>query len=253
MDQLEDIELTEVPDDTESQVDTSQEGSIQIDSSQNHFPIVLKVNKSVFAEFIGTCFLVTTIVGSGIMADNLTEDDAVALLGNTLATWGILYVMISILDPISGAHFNPIVSTAFWLKGQLDTKKLYQFIVAQHAGAITGTYIAHAMFMTRNGEFTGKDRNSDGELFSELVTTCGLLMTIFGGIKAKKDVPMLVGLYITAGYWFSSSTSFANPAVTVGRCFTDTFASISSKSLITYFTGQSLGFFVGYLLCNWLF
>lgn len=210
-------------------------------------------NQMIISEFIGTSFLVTTIIGSGIMGDNLSSDDGVALLGNTMATWGILYVMISILGPISGAHFNPIVSTIFWLKGELETKHLGCFMVVQFGGAIVGCYVAHGMFMIRNGEFNGKDRDTDGEMFSEIVATTGLILTIFGGIKAKKDVPMLVGLYITAGYWFTSSTAFANPAVTVGRAFTDTFASISPKSIPKYLFGQLLGSLMGVTTSKYLF
>ena len=211
------------------------------------------LDRQVFAEFLGTAFLVCTIIGSGMMGDNLSPDDGVALLGNTLATWGILYVLISTLGGVSGAHFNPVVSTCFWLKRELDAKALALFVPFQVLGAIFGALVAHAMFMHRNGFFDGKDRDSDGELFSEFVATFGLLLTIFGGIKANKDVPMLVGLYITAGYWFTSSTAFANPAVTIGRSFTDTFAGISPKSFPAYFAGQALGLLAGLPTCEWLF
>jgi len=205
------------------------------------------------AEFLGTLYLVATIIGSGMMGDNLSPDDGVALLGNTLATWGILFVLITILGPVSGAHFNPVVSMSFFLKRELAVESLLPYLVCQFGGGIVGAYVAHAMFMKRNGEFDGKDRDTDGEFFSEIVATIGLLATIFGSIRAKADVPMAVGLFITAGYWFTSSTSFANPAVTVARSFTDTFASISPKSFRAYFCGEVLGLVAGLPLCEWLF
>ena len=127
------------------------------------------------------------------------------------------------------------------------------YILCQISGSVTGAYVAHAMFMLKNDEFRGAHRDTDGEMFSEMIATFGLFMTIFGGIKHKKDVPLLVGLYITSGYWFTSSTSFANPAVTLGRTFTNTFASISPKSLPKYFFGQFVGFVVGFPTCVWLF
>jgi len=209
-------------------------------------------DRQLFAEWLGTMFLVATIVGSGYHGDILSPDDGVALLGNTLATWGILYVLIATLGPVSGAHFNPVVSCCFWLKRELETRKFLCFVVVQVAGAICGSYVAHGMFQKRNMPFDGKDRDTYGEFFSEALTTLGLLLTIFGGIKADKDVPMLVGLFITAGYWFSSSTSFANPAVTIGRSFTDTFASISPKSFPAFFGGQAVGLVLGFPLVQWM-
>ncbi|CAH0368982.1 unnamed protein product [Pelagomonas calceolata] len=208
--------------------------------------------RQVFAEALGTMFLVAVIVGSGYHGDILSPDDGVALLGNTLATWGILYVLISVLGGISGAHFNPVVSCCFWLKRELSSLKFALFVPFQIGGAILGSHVAHAMFQKKIYYFDGKDRDSWGEFFSEALTTLGLLLTIFGGIKAKGDVPMLVGLFITAGYWFSSSTSFANPAVTIGRSFTDTFASITPKSWPAFMGGQAVGLVVGLPMCEWL-
>ncbi|KAJ8601040.1 hypothetical protein CTAYLR_007975 [Chrysophaeum taylorii] len=211
------------------------------------------LSRATFAEFLGTLYLVCTIIGSGIMGDTLSEDDGIALLGNTLATWGILFVLITVLGPVSGAHFNPVVSIAFFMKREIDVRTLAFYLPAQFGGGIVGAYVAHAMFMIRNGEFDGKDRDTDGEFFSEAVATLGLLMTIFGCIEAKADVAMGVGLFITAGYWFTSSTSFANPAVTVARSFTDTFASITPKSFQAYFLGQLVGLVVAVPLCEWMF
>ena len=208
--------------------------------------------RQVFAEALGTMFLVATIVGSGYHGDILSPDDGVALLGNTLATWGILYVLITVLGGISGAHFNPVVSCCFWLKRELPSLKFALFVPFQVGGAILGSHVAHAMFQHKMSYFDGKDRDSWGEFFSEAVTTLGLLLTIFGGIKAKGDIGMLVGLFITAGYWFSSSTSFANPAVTIGRSFTGTFASISVKSWPAFLGGQAVGMVVALPMCEWL-
>jgi len=211
------------------------------------------LGRQVACEFFGTMFLVATIIGSGMMGDNLSPDDGVALLGNTLATWGILYVLITALGPISGAHFNPVVSACCFLKREMGFPKLVVFSVFQVGGGVVGAYVAHAMFMKRNGEFDGKDRDSDGEFFAEFVATVGLLSTIFGFVKARADVAMGVGLYITAGYWYTSSTSFANPAVTIARSFTDTFAGISPKSFRGYFLGQLLGLIFALPATEWLF
>jgi glycerol uptake facilitator-like aquaporin len=230
---------------------------------------VEEVARKVVAEFTGTMLLVATIIGSGIMGDLLSVDDGVALLGNTLATWGILFVLITTFGPVSGAHFNPVVSTCFFLKRDnanvSSPIRLLLYFVAQFAGGITGALVAHGMFSgdafggdSRDAaNFDGKDRNSGGELFAEFVATVGLLITIFGGIAAakgeKNDVPMAVGLYITAGYWYTSSTSFANPAVTVARSFTNSFAGISVASFPHYFAGQALGLLVGLPFCEWMF
>mmetsp|Transcript_9290 Transcript_9290/g.28462 ORF Transcript_9290/g.28462 Transcript_9290/m.28462 type:complete len:272 (-) Transcript_9290:252-1067(-) len=209
--------------------------------------------RQLAAELFGTMFLVATIIGSGMMGDNLSPDDGVALLGNTLATWGILYVLITALGPISGAHFNPVVSATAFLKREFSFLKFALFCCAQGGGGVVGAYVAHGMFMKRNGEFDGKDRDTDGEFFAEFVATVGLLSCIFGFVAAKADVGMGVGLYITAGYWYTSSTSFANPAVTIARSFTDTFASIAPKSFQAYFLGQLLGLVFALPATEWLF
>jgi len=207
------------------------------------------------AEFIGTMMLVAVIIGSGIMGDNLSEDDGVALLGNTLATWGILYVLITVLGPVSGAHFNPIVTLSFFLKKELNFLVLLSYTLVQCICAILGAIVAHGMFEYKAVEFGGKDRDSVGEFFSEIVATFGLLMTIHGCIACKNtaSIPMAVGLYITAGYWFTASTSFANPAVTIGRTFTSTFAGISVRSWLGYFSGQIIGLILSVVFNAWLF
>eukprot|EP00940_MAST-03C_sp_MAST-3C-sp2_P000162 g162.t1 len=211
--------------------------------------------RQIVGEFVGTGMLVCTIIGSGIMGDTLSPSNpGVALLGNTLATWGILYVLILVFGPVSGAHFNPVVSACFCLKRELDPIKFVLYLVAQFSGGILGAVIANGMFEL-DGYFDGKDRDSTGELFAEAVATFGLLLVIFGaiGVREEKSIPMAVGLYITAGYWFTSSTSFANPAVTVSRSFTNTFASINPASFGHYFAGQALGLLVALPFVEWMF
>uniref|UniRef100_A0A7S4I2I0 Aquaporin n=1 Tax=Prymnesium polylepis TaxID=72548 RepID=A0A7S4I2I0_9EUKA len=207
------------------------------------------------AEFAGTATLVATIIGSGIMGDTLSTDDGVALLGNTLATWGILFVLITIFGPVSGAHFNPVVTYAMYCRSEIELKQLLVFVPLQFGGAILGAVIAHGMFdQPADAVFEGKYRDSLHECFAEAVSTVGLLMTILGsiGADAKDQIPMAVGLYITAGYWFTSSTSFANPAVTIGRTFTNTFASINPNSVGPYFAGQAMGLAFGLPFCEWM-
>eukprot|EP00406_Dinophysis_acuminata_P072799 CAMPEP_0179252684 /NCGR_PEP_ID=MMETSP0797-20121207/22340_1 /TAXON_ID=47934 /ORGANISM="Dinophysis acuminata, Strain DAEP01" /LENGTH=372 /DNA_ID=CAMNT_0020960519 /DNA_START=155 /DNA_END=1273 /DNA_ORIENTATION=+ len=189
------------------------------------------------------------------MGDSMSEDDGIALLGNALATWGILYVLITVLGPPSGAHFNPIVSLSFFLKQELELLPMLAFFVAQFIGGILGAWVAHGMFREPLTEaFQGKDRDTQAEFLGEVVSTLGLLMTIHGCIAAdaKKNIPMAVGIYITAGYWFTSSTSFANPAVTVARTFTNTFASINPASLPNFFGGQAVGLIITLPLCEWM-
>lgn len=229
------------------------------------------VTRKIVAEFTGSMLLVATIIGSGIMAENLSPgNDGVALLGNTLATLGILFVLITVFGPVSGAHFNPVVSTAFWMKKDdthvTSVARLFSYFGAQFVGCILGCIVAHGMFEADgfNGEsrnvvdFGGKDRTSAGEFFSEIVATVGLLITIMGTLanddeNQKSTVPMAVGLFITAGYWFTSSTSFANPAVTVARSFTNSFAGISVSSFPGYFGGQAIGLLFGVVFCEWMF
>lgn len=230
-----------------AQMQESKEGA---DDNSQGFGIA----KMMLSEFIGTMILVATVVGSGIQMDALSPDDGVALIGNAVATWGILFVLIATLGPVSGAHFNPIVSIAFWLKKELSHVHLGAFMVMQFSGGIIGTLLAIAMFEEESGDFVGKDRDSGGEAISEIVSTFGLLLTIFGCISAGRelDIPMAVGIYITAGYFFTSSTSFANPAVTVARTFTDTFASINPDSVPIFIGSQFAGLLVSMPLLQWM-
>ena len=185
--------------------------------------------KSYIAEFVGTALLLAIVAGSGIMGDTLSQGNAaVALLGNSIATGAGLYVLIVLLGPISGAHFNPVVSLMFWKLGHLDLKKLITYWACQFSGAIVGIWITHLMFGLAIMQESAKERTGLGIWASELISTLVLLSVIRIGDQGSKDkVPMLVALTVTAGYWFTSSTFFANPAVAVARSMTNTFVGIA--------------------------
>jgi glycerol uptake facilitator-like aquaporin len=205
------------------------------------------------AEALGTALLVATVVGSGIMAETLTKDVALALLGNTLPTGAILVVLISILGPISGAHFNPAVSLVFALKGELTPRDALGYVVAQVAGGIAGTMVAHAMFALPLIDASLKTRTGGAQWFAEAVAAFGLLATILAGIRFNRTaVPWLVGLYITAAYWFTASTSFANPAVAIARSMTNTFSGIRPADLPGFIAAELSGAVVALILMNWL-
>jgi glycerol uptake facilitator-like aquaporin len=205
------------------------------------------------AEALGTGMLVATVVGSGIMAETLTKDNAVALLGNTLPTGAILVVLITILGPISGAHFNPAVSLVFALKRELPRRDAALYIAAQIAGGIVGTFAAHLMFGLPILETSLKARTGAAQWFAEWVATFGLVLTILAGLRfARASVPWLVGLYITAAYWFTASTSFANPAVAIARSLTNTFSGIRPVDLPGFVVAQLVGAVCGLWLASWL-
>jgi glycerol uptake facilitator-like aquaporin len=205
------------------------------------------------SEALGTAFLVATVVGSGIMADRLTKDVALALLGNTLPTGAILVVLITILGPISGAHFNPVVSLVFALKGDLTPREAVLYVAAQIAGGVAGTFMAHLMFALPLIETSLKARTGAAQWFAEWVATFGLIVTILAGIRfAQASVPWLVGLYITAAYWFTASTSFANPAVAIARSLTNTFSGIRPIDLPGFVVAQLIGAICGMAVAGWL-
>ena len=182
------------------------------------------MSRRLTAEALGTGMLVGTVVGSGIMADRLSDDVAVSLLGNTIPTGAILVVLITMLGPISGAHFNPAVTFVFWLKRNLSLTAAISYIAVQILGGICGTLIAHVMFEEPVLQASTTVRTGPAQWVAEVVATFGLLACILAGIRFRETaVPWLVGLYITAAYWFTASTSFANPAVAISRAFTDTF------------------------------
>jgi glycerol uptake facilitator-like aquaporin len=211
------------------------------------------LRRRVFAEAMGTALLVATVVGSGIMAESLTKDVALALLGNTLPTGAILVVLITILGPISGAHFNPAVSLVFALKRELSRRDAALYIGAQILGGIVGTMIAHGMFSLPLLETSMKARTGGAQWFAEAIAAFGLMATILAGIRFQRSaVPWLVGLYITAAYWFTASTSFANPAVAVARSLTNTFSGIRPVDLPGFIIAEIGGAVIGMLVISWL-
>ncbi|MEM1374784.1 MAG: aquaporin [Pseudomonadota bacterium] len=185
------------------------------------------MTRAYVAEALGTALLLVGVVASGIMAETLTDDTAIALLANAIATGAMLYVIITTLGPISGAHFNPAVTLAFFLRGEITPIAALAYTACQIAGGLVGVAAAHAMFAQDTVQVSTTARGSSNLWMSEAIATAGLLFVIFGGLRARPDaVPALVAFYITGAYWFTSSTSFANPAVTIARSFTDTFAGI---------------------------
>ena len=205
------------------------------------------------AEALGTGILVATVVGSGIMAETLTKDVALALLCNTLPTGAILVVLITVLGPISGAHFNPAVTLVFTGKRELPVNEAVLYVIAQIAGGIAGTMAAHLMFGLPLLDFSTKVRTGGPQWFAEAVAAFGLVATILAGIRFQRTaVPWLVGLYITAAYWFTASTSFANPAVAIARSLTNTFSGIRPTDLPGFILAELCGAFAGMLLMNWL-
>jgi glycerol uptake facilitator-like aquaporin len=205
------------------------------------------------AEALGTGLLVATVVGSGIMAESLTKDVALTLLGNTLPTGAILVVLITILGPISGAHFNPAVTLVFALKRDLTPRDALLYIAAQVSGGIVGTMIAHAMFGLPLWEASLKMRTGGAQWLAEGVAAFGLVVTILAGIRFERaSVPWLVGLYITAAYWFTSSTSFANPAVAIARSMTNTFSGIRPADLPGFIAAEFCGALAALMLMSWL-
>lgn len=197
---------------------------------------------AVLAEGIGTAALVAVVVGSGVMGERLAGGNAaIALLANAGATGAALYVLIAILEPVSGAHFNPLVTALASLRGRLATRAAVGYVLAQILGGIVGTLLAHAMFALPVLEIATKPRTGFGQFASEVVATLGLLATIRLGARARPDaLPALVGAYIAAAYWFTASTSFANPAVTIARTLTDTFAGIRPIDAPAFIAAQAL-------------
>jgi glycerol uptake facilitator-like aquaporin len=201
------------------------------------------LGQRLLAEGLGTAFLLAAVVGSGIMAERLAGGNvAVALLCNAIATGAMLVVLILIFGPVSGAHFNPAVSLAFALRGELQWQTAIIFIICQTAGGVLGVWAAHLMFDLPVLQISLKVRAGFGQWFAEAVATFGLLLAILGCVaRAPTAVPYAVGLYITAAYWFTASTSFANPAVTLARALSDSFAGIAPGSAPAFIAAQILG------------
>lgn len=192
--------------------------------------------RKLIAEWLGTFSLLATVIGSGIMAERLADGNvAIALLGNTIPTGAILVVLITVFGPISGAHFNPAVTLSFLLRREIAPRMAGLFVAAQIAGGICGVFAAHIMFDNPLIDPSTTDRAGLGQWAGEFVATFGLVGTILACLRARPDfVPVAVGLYITAAYWFTSSTSFANPAVTIARGFSDTFAGINPTHVLAF-------------------
>jgi len=213
------------------------------------------LTQRAFCEGLGTAFLLAAVVGSGIMAQQLAGGNgALALLCNTLPTGAILAVLILVFGPLSGAHFNPAVTVAFALRGQLPWGVGGVYIAVQVLGAILGVWIAHLMFALPVWQLSTTERVGSGQWLAESVATFGLVLAIFGCVaRAPASVPYAVGLYITSAYWFTASTSFANPAVTVARSLSDTFAGIAPSDVPGFIVAQILGALAAGVLGGWLF
>jgi len=210
--------------------------------------------KRLTAEGLGTALLLAIVIGSGIMGERLAGGNtAVALLGNTLATGAGLVVLIGVFGPISGAHFNPVVTLVFALHREITMAAALGYIAVQFAGAILGVWAAHAMFGETILQVSAKLRDGPALAFSEGVATFGLIATILGTVKFKPEfTPVAVGLYITSAYWFTASTSFANPAVTVARSLSNTFAGIAPHSVPLFIVAQLIGALTAAGLFGWL-
>jgi glycerol uptake facilitator-like aquaporin len=213
------------------------------------------IARRVAAEGIGTAFLLMAVVGSGIMGQRLSGgNDAIALLANAIATGAALVVLISIFGPMSGAHFNPLVSLSVAARREMLPRDCLLYIVTQLVAAVVGVWLAHAMFAAPIWEVSHKLRDGSGQWIGEFVATFGLMATIAGASRfSAVSTPLLVGLYITAAYWFTASTSFANPAVTIARCLTDTFAGIAPSSAPIFLLAQVAGATIAYWASGWLF
>jgi glycerol uptake facilitator-like aquaporin len=207
------------------------------------------------AEGIGSFFLFATVIGSGIMAANLAQgNDAVALLGNTLATGAMLFVLITIFGPISGAHMNPAVSLVAASRGELAWRDTVAYVLVQFACGILGAWAAHRMFDLPTLQLSVKARGGLGKGLGEAIATFGLILTILGTVRFRREwIAPCVALYITAAYWFTSSTSFANPAITVARSLTNTFAGIAPHDVPLFVVAQLIGAALAAIAAKWLF
>ncbi|MQY41407.1 aquaporin family protein [Epibacterium sp. SM1969] len=212
--------------------------------------------QKLLAEGLGTAFLLISVIGSGIMAETLAQGNvALALLANAIATGCMLFAIITTLGPISGAHFNPAVSLAFALRGDLPWKDVPAYVVIQIIGAILGVWACHLMFDQPILQVSSTmHRTGVAQWWSEIVATFGLLFVIFGGLRSRPEaIPTLVALYITGAYWYTSSTSFANPAVTIARGFSDTFAGIYPGHIVMFIVMQIIAVFIGHIVLRTLF
>jgi len=217
--------------------------------------MMVGIARRLASEALGTALLLAIVVGSGIMGERLAGGNtAIALLGNTLATGAGLTVLVTIFGPLSGAHFNPAVSLVFVLRRELDTRTAFLYIAAQIGGGVVGAWMAHLMFAEPVLQISSKLRDGPAQALSEGVATFGLIVAILGSLRFRPETtPMIVGLYITSAYWFTASTSFANPAVTLARSLSDSFAGIAPSSVPAFLLAQIAGAVTAAGLCGWLF
>jgi glycerol uptake facilitator-like aquaporin len=214
---------------------------------------VTDLARRLAAEALGTATLVAAVVGSGIMAERLTEDVALALLCNSIATGAILIVLIAVLAPLSGAHFNPAVSLVFALRRELPAIDALLYVLVQVATGIAGALVAHAMFELPLVSASVRPRTGGGQWLSEAIAAFGLILVILGGVRVdRRSVPWLVGLFIASAYWFTASTSFANPAVTVARALTDSFSGIRLIDVAGFIAAQVIGALCAWITATWL-
>ncbi|SMC44115.1 Glycerol uptake facilitator (Major Intrinsic Protein Family) [Fulvimarina manganoxydans] len=216
--------------------------------------VTFDLRRRLIAEGLGTAFLVAAVVGSGIMAERLTSDTGLALLANTIPTGAILVVLITVFGPISGAHFNPAVTFVMALRGAIGRDAALAYGSAQIVGGLLGTIAAHLMFELPILDLSAHARTGAAQWWAEIVATFGLVGFILGGLRfAPSSIPWLVGLYITSAYWFTASTSFANPAVAIARAFTNTFSGIRPLDVPAFVAAQFVGAFLAFFLFEWLF
>lgn len=212
-------------------------------------------SRAVLAEALGSLLLFATVIGSGIMAERLASGNiAVALLGNTMATGAILFVLITMLGPVSGAHMNPAVTLVMRIRGHIHTGAALAYVAAQLTGGILGVWLAHLMFDVPILQLSTKLRDGPGQWVGEAVATCGLVLTTIGTVRMRpKSAPVSVALYIVAAYWFTSSTSFANPAITIARSLSDSFAGIAPRCVPAFVAAQIVGAISAHLASGLIF
>jgi glycerol uptake facilitator-like aquaporin len=230
--------------------DAALEGDASLEPPLEAFGL----GRRLAAEALGTALLLAIVIGSGIMGERLAGgNDAIALLGNTLATGAGLVVLITLFGPISGAHFNPVVTLAFALRGEIAWPRALAYVAVQIVAAVAGVWLAHAMFAEPIVQVSGKLRQGPGQGLAELVATFGLVGAILGSLRFRPQAtPWIVGLYITSAYWFTASTSFANPAVTLARSLSDTFAGIAPASVPLFIAAQLAGAAAAVGVFGWL-
>jgi glycerol uptake facilitator-like aquaporin len=217
--------------------------------------LAFDLKRRLAAEALGSALLLAIVIGSGIMGQRLSGgNDAITLLGNTLATGAGLVVLITVLGPVSGAHFNPVVTLVARLRREIETSDALLYLLVQVVGAVGGVWLAHVMFAEPILQVSTRLRNGSAQMLAEAIATFGLIITILGAVRFRRNfTAVAVGLYIAAAYWFTASTSFANPAVTLARALSDTFAGIAPSSVPAFLLAQVAGALLAAALVGWLF